>query len=491
MSLGVDKGLDVFYFNAVPLSPEFLTQRSLETGLTVDQIVADYRANNTAVGIQNSADIATAFYTDTPVDVNGVEIVLPYLDDNPRVIVTPDTFWWEALKNHDTITLFPYLNQINDAPVVDRFQIDDTFLLAGGVAVRFHMQDGSEGVGTFNDDGTAAVHYTNADSSGGGEFYDAAGEVSYSFALPNGPIDNSFLTVTTDTDPGAISQEGAEDLTATANDITLGFLRSDATGLVSMPADMINDPSTGDAAALASSQIVADDLRVGNVNLADDLFTFFTPTDSTLLSGPGLDLTAAGLNLTTDLSGFVAYTDPLVLDLNGDGVQLTDYSTQPVLFDIDHDGGSLELTGWVSAADGIVVHDLNSDGVINNMSETLSEYYNGTVGTDGNPGSQPFVNGFAALKSLDSNSDGKFDASDATFNTLRVWVDANSDGKTDAGELKTFADLGITQINLANTAQSGDVRDGNEVLASGTFVQSGLTKESLAGTNAYELRKAA
>jgi hypothetical protein len=42
-------------------------------------------------------------------------------------------------------------------------------------------------------------------------------------------------------------------------------------------------------------------------------------------------------------------TDPLVLDLSGDGVQLTNYSDSPVLFDSDNDGGSLEQTGWVSA----------------------------------------------------------------------------------------------------------------------------------------------
>jgi hypothetical protein len=34
-------------------------------------------------------------------------------------------------------------------------------------------------------------------------------------------------------------------------------------------------------------------------------------------------------------------TDPLVLDLNGDGVRLTDYLTAPMFFDADNDGGSL------------------------------------------------------------------------------------------------------------------------------------------------------
>ena len=138
------------------------------------------------------------------------------------------------------------------------------------------------------------------------------------------------------------------------------------------------------------------------------------------------------------------------------------------------------MTGWVSPQDGIVVHDLNGNGVIDNISEMLSEYYNGTVGTGGNAGTKPFADGFAALKSLDSNLDNVFNSSDATFAQLRVWVDANSDGKTDAGELRTFVQLGITRIDLTNTAQSGEIRDGNEVLARGTFVQGGQTKEALA-----------
>jgi LysM repeat protein len=112
--------------------------------------------------------------------------------------------------------------------------------------------------------------------------------------------------------------------------------------------------------------------------------------------------------------------DPLILDLNGDGVQLTSYQDTIVLFDVDNDGGSKEQTGWVAAntitggtppainTDGIVVQDLNSNGVIDNISETLSEYYNGTVGTGGDAGSKPFANGFMALKSLDSNNDNVF-----------------------------------------------------------------------------------
>ena len=99
-------------------------------------------------------------------------------------------------------------------------------------------------------------------------------------------------------------------------------------------------------------------------------------------------------------------------------------------------------------------------------------------------GTKPYANGFAALKSLDSNSDNQFTALDAVWNNLRVWQDANHDGKTDAGELKTFADLGITALNLASSAQSGEVRDGNEILARGSFTQNvngvSTTREAIA-----------
>jgi len=198
--------------------------------------------------------------------------------------------------------------------------------------------------------------------------------------------------------------------------------------------------------------------------------------------------------------------DPLVLDLNGDGVQLASFHDHPVSFDIDHDGGSKEDTGWVAAntiktgtlpainTDGIVAYDLNNNGVIDDISETLSEYFNGAVGTNGNQGTKPFTDGFAALRSLDSNNDGVFDSNDAAWENVRVWVDDNADGVSfkdvngngtyqvgiDTSELKTFAELGITRINLDTTSQSGLVNGGNEVLATGSFVMGGETREAQA-----------
>ncbi|WP_224770990.1 calcium-binding protein [Pseudomonas sp. FEN] len=241
----------------------------------------------------------------------------------------------------------------------------------------------------------------------------------------------------------------------------------------------------------AATQILADGYRPGNANTVKDVFDFSLRTSSQSLSyGSTL---AALLNSGDARARLTLPTDPLVLDLNGDGVRLTDYLTSPVFFDADNDGGSLEETGWVSPEDGIVVVDANANGKIDNISETLSEYFGGTAGTQGESGQKRFANGFAALASLDSNADGVFDKQDAAWSSVKVWVDANHDGKSwndlngngavDAGEtseLKSLSDLGITQINLKNQAQSGEVRDGNEVLARGTFVQNGTSKEAIA-----------
>ena len=191
----------------------------------------------------------------------------------------------------------------------------------------------------------------------------------------------------------------------------------------------------------------------------------------------------AGLNNMVSGNQQRTYIDPLILALNpSKRVSLTDFS-QSVLFDTDH-SGSLKQTGWFDARDGMVVHDLNGNGRIDDVSETLSEFYKGQVGQHGQAGEKQFKNGFAALATLDRDAqgqtDGVFNAKDLAWRALRVWVDANHNAKTDAGELHTFEALGITQIELANQAQSGEIRDGNEILSHGSFIQNGESREALA-----------
>ena len=159
---------------------------------------------------------------------------------------------------------------------------------------------------------------------------------------------------------------------------------------------------------------------------------------------------------------------PLVLDLDGDGVE-TLSKDSGVFF--DHDVNNLsELSGWVGADDGLLVLDRNGNGQIDSGAELFG---NNTILSDG----QKADNGFAALADLDENADGKIDAHDAAFADLRVWRDMNSDGVTDEGELFTLAELGIASLNTGYFSQTLTDKNGNQHLQVGSYtLEDGSTR---------------
>src|SRR5262249_1787584 len=128
-------------------------------------------------------------------------------------------------------------------------------------------------------------------------------------------------------------------------------------------------------------------------------------------------------------------TDPLILDLNGDGIHLSSLASSTVHFDFGADGFA-EKTGWVSADDGILVFDRNENGLVDGVSELF-----GSATKDG----------FSVLETLDTNGDGQIDGDDADFARLRVWQDLNQNGVVDAGEMQTLTDAGIDSISVATT----------------------------------------
>nr|WP_260416210.1 calcium-binding protein [Pseudomonas cichorii] len=334
------------------------------------------------------------------------------------------------------------------------------------------------------------------DMARGGVVYDGSQSSLWLNAgdLSGGMANNDF-SLNTDLASG-IKYKESVDHDAAAAEVAQGLINSGGGWNLSYDANKLNLNQyqgnwINNTFTNAATQILADGYRPGNINTVKDVFDFSLRNST---QGMTYGSTLAALLNSGDARARVTLpTDPLVLDLNGDGVRLTDYLGAPVLFDADNDGGSLEETGWVSPQDGIVVVDSNANGKIDNISETLSEYFGGVAGTGGNAGEKRFSNGFTALASLDSNADGVFDNRDDAWSSVKVWVDANHDGKSwddangngsvdanEKSELKSLAELGITRINLNSVAQSGEVRDGNEVLARGTFVQNGVSKEAIA-----------
>jgi Ca2+-binding RTX toxin-like protein len=157
--------------------------------------------------------------------------------------------------------------------------------------------------------------------------------------------------------------------------------------------------------------------------------------------------------------------DPLVLDLGGDGYQLTTEANSSTWFDFNQNGYA-QRTGWVGATDGLLVRDLNSNGKIDDASELFGD------------ASQ---SGFDMLAAFDGNNDGAITAADAVYASLQVWQDKNLNGITDTGELKTLADLGIVSISLAATAPATPVSVGqNQIAREASFTLSDGTTHNIA-----------
>jgi hypothetical protein len=164
--------------------------------------------------------------------------------------------------------------------------------------------------------------------------------------------------------------------------------------------------------------------------------------------------------------------DPLVLDLDGNGITTSGINpAAAILFDQDGDGTKTG-TGWIAAGEAIVVRDLNGNGTIDSGRELFGD---NTIMQNGLRNGYIAANGFEALADLDfdagGNADGKFDASDTAFSSVKLWKDLNQDGLSQSNELFTFADLSIESIHVKGTASNVNLGGGNTQTFSGSFTR--------------------
>ncbi len=154
--------------------------------------------------------------------------------------------------------------------------------------------------------------------------------------------------------------------------------------------------------------------------------------------------------------------DPLTLDLDNDGLETVGTSAG-ILF--DQTGSGVKTgTGWVKPDDGFLVLDRNGNGAIDSGRELFGD---STLKSNG----QFATDGFDALRDLDSNLDGKISSADAQFANLRVWRDLNQDGISQSGELFTLGSLNIASINVASTANSQVLPNGNQIADLGSYTK--------------------
>lgn len=110
-----------------------------------------------------------------------------------------------------------------------------------------------------------------------------------------------------------------------------------------------------------------------------------------------------------DAGSMTMRVDPIILDLDNNGVETTSLSNG-VYFDFDSNGFK-EKIGWVGGNDGLLVHDINNNGKIDNGSELFG---NETILTNG----KVAANGFEALKNYDDNMDGAIDSRDSIYSEV-------------------------------------------------------------------------
>ena len=186
-----------------------------------------------------------------------------------------------------------------------------------------------------------------------------------------------------------------------------------------------------------------------------------------------------GTTLTTDLPTASPFAnppriDPLILDLDGDGIELVSVADSTAFFDMNVDGFA-ERTGWVDKDDGLLVIDTNGNGQIDDGTELFGDQAG-------------YAHGFAQLAALDSNQDGVIDARDTAYDQLKVWRDTNQDGVSDVGELHTLTALGVATIDLNYQASTGSIAGHDKLFQSQVSMTDGTQREVVDVNLASDLR---
>ncbi|MEM9128299.1 MAG: DUF4214 domain-containing protein [Pseudomonadota bacterium] len=158
---------------------------------------------------------------------------------------------------------------------------------------------------------------------------------------------------------------------------------------------------------------------------------------------------------------------PLILDLDDDGIDLTELSQSTVFMDADGDG-LLNRTAWAGDGDGVLFFDADGDDTISEKREYVFTEWDPTATSD-----------IEAVRSVfDSNDDGEFDANDDAWSQFKVLV-TNANGSR---ETKSLTELGITSIDLTADATNIELPDGSIITGKTTFTKSDGTTGTVADT---------
>ena len=139
---------------------------------------------------------------------------------------------------------------------------------------------------------------------------------------------------------------------------------------------------------------------------------------------------------------------PIVIDLDGDGLDLINPAQSPLQLDANGDG-ALDRLGWVGSGDGFLALDRNGSGTIDGISEISFVQDLAGAQTD-----------LEGLRAFDSNGDGWLSGADARFADFSVWVDSDFNALGTAEEMMTLGEAGIEAIALDHIEGTGGQEHG-------------------------------
>jgi hypothetical protein len=177
-------------------------------------------------------------------------------------------------------------------------------------------------------------------------------------------------------------------------------------------------------------------------------------------NGGGTPDWGSWLNLGMGLLNSFSFGEPLVIDLDGTGVQFTDKWAS---FDLAATGQLVKMP-VLSRGSALLALDQDGNGRIDSGAELL--------GNAGSCGARRCIDGIDALAAHDANHDGVIDSHDAVYGKLLLWRDQNGDGVSQPGELVSIREAGIAAISLdARTDRAWTHQAGHAALRSLTFAK--------------------
>lgn len=161
-------------------------------------------------------------------------------------------------------------------------------------------------------------------------------------------------------------------------DVSNGYIKRSPTDTVYALGGILNetDFTSSQMAGLATGGVRPGEVQIDpNARPNSYLSSFYAAPEA---QKPDFSLNnVMTVNNLTTKAKINTYVDPLLLDLTGNGVRMTDLR-DAVLFDTDH-SGTLKRSGWADRSTGMLVVD-DGSGQVANVSQMFSEYYGGKPG---------------------------------------------------------------------------------------------------------------